>query len=212
MIMSKKKNVLVAGANGSTGRIIIDLLKKSEKYQPIAMVRKPEQKEHFEKENVTTVLADLEEDLNQAVKGADKVIFAAGSGGKKVVEVDQEGAKRFTDAARNAGVEKFVMLSSMGADNPGISEELGDYLRAKGNADNYLRNSGLDFTIVRPGALTDEDGSGKIQLKEKLDKQESISRANVARTLVEVLDNDVKQNRVFEILDGETPIEKAVRD
>ncbi len=61
----KKKNVLVAGANGSTGRIIIDLLKKSEKYQPIAMVRKAEQKEYFEKENVTAVLADLEEDLDR---------------------------------------------------------------------------------------------------------------------------------------------------
>ncbi|HKL34683.1 MAG TPA: SDR family oxidoreductase [Salegentibacter sp.] len=209
--MSKKKNVVVAGANGSTGRIIIDLLKESEKYQPIAMVRKQEQKDHFEKENVAAVMGDLEEDLNEAVKGADKVIFAAGSGGKKVIDVDQEGAKRFTDAAKNAGAEKFVMLSSMGADNPGISEELKDYLEAKGNADEYLRQSGLNYTIVRPGALTDEEGSGKIQLKEKLEEQESISRANVARTLVEVLENDVKQNQVFEILDGETPIEKAVR-
>ncbi|WP_282019179.1 SDR family oxidoreductase [Salegentibacter mishustinae] len=209
--MKKKKNVLVAGANGSTGRIIIDLLKESEKYQPIAMVRKQEQKEHFEKENVATVLGDLEEDLNEAVKGADKVIFAAGSGGKKVVEVDQEGAKRFTDAAKNAGVEKFVMLSSMGADNPSIGGELEDYLKAKGNADDYLQKSGLAYTIVRPGALTNEEGSGKIQLKEKLEEQESISRANVAQTLVEVLDNDVKPNQIFEILDGETPIEKAVR-
>jgi uncharacterized protein YbjT (DUF2867 family) len=207
----KKKNVLVAGANGSTGRIIIDLLKKSEKYQPIAMVRKQEQKEHFEKENVATVLGDLEEDLNEAVKGAHKVIFAAGSGGKKVVEVDQEGAKRFTDAAKNAGAEKFVMLSSMGADNPSIGGELEDYLKAKGNADDYLQKSGLAYTIVRPGALTNEKGSGKIQLKEKLEEQESISRANVAQTLVEVLDNDVKPNQIFEILDGETPIEKAVR-
>ena len=207
----KKKNVLVAGANGSTGRIIIDLLKKSEKYQPIAMVRKQEQKKHFEKENVATVLGDLEEDLNEAVKGAHKVIFAAGSGGKKVVEVDQEGAKRFTDAVKNAGVEKFVMLSSMGADNPSIGGELEDYLKAKGNADDYLQKSGLAYTIVRPGALTNEEGSGKIQLKEKLEEQESISRANVAQTLVEVLDNDVKPNQIFEILDGETPIEKAVR-
>ncbi|MGM1055499.1 MAG: SDR family oxidoreductase [Bacteroidota bacterium] len=209
--MSNKKNVLVAGANGTTGRIIIDLLKESEKYQPIAMVRKQEQKDHFEKENVAAVLGDLEEDLSDAVKNADKVIFAAGSKGKNVIGVDQEGAKKFTDAAKKSGVGKFVMLSSMGADNPTISEELEDYLRAKGNADDYLRNSGLDYTIVRPGALTDEDGSGKIQLKEKLEKQGSISRANVAQTLVEVLEDDVKQNQVFEILDGETPIEKAVR-
>ncbi|PRX52365.1 SDR family oxidoreductase [Salegentibacter salegens] len=209
--MSKEKNVLVAGANGTTGRIIIDLLKKSDKYQPIAMVRKQEQKEHFEKENVTAVLADLEEDLSNAFKNVDKVIFAAGSGGKNVEGVDQEGAKKFTDAAKNAAVKKFVMLSSMGVDNPSIGGELEDYLKAKGNADDYLKNSGLAYTIVRPGALTDEEGSGKIQLKEKLEKQESISRANVAHTLIEVLDDDIKQNQVFEILDGETPIEKAVR-
>lgn len=209
--MSNKKNVLVAGANGTTGRIIINLLKESEKYQPIAMVRKQEQKDHFEKENVAAVLGDLEEDLSHAVKNADKVIFAAGSKGKNVIGVDQEGAKKFTDAAKKAGVGKFVMLSSMGSDKPTISEELEDYLRAKGNADDYLRNSGLDYTIVRPGALTNEDGSGKIQLKEKLEKQGSISRANVAQTLVEVLEDDVKQNQVLEILDGETPIEKAVR-
>ncbi|MBI6117872.1 SDR family oxidoreductase [Salegentibacter maritimus] len=206
----KKKNVLVAGANGTTGRIIIDLLKKSDQYLPIAMVRKQDQKEHFENENVTAVLGDLEKDLNEAVKGADKVIFAAGSGGKNVKGVDQEGAKNFTNASKNAGVKKFVMLSSMGADNPSIGGELEDYLKAKGNADDYLQKSGLAYTIVRPGALTNEEGSGKIQLMNKLEKQESISRANLARTLVEVLEDNVKQNQVFEILDGETPIEKAV--
>ncbi|MFZ0490578.1 MAG: SDR family oxidoreductase [Salegentibacter sp.] len=209
--MSKDKNVLVAGANGNTGRIIINLLKESKNYLPIAMVRKQEQKNHFKKENVSTVLADLEEDLSRAVKNAEKVIFAAGSKGKNVVGVDQEGAKRLIDAAKNAEVKKFVMLSSMGADNPTISEELEDYLRAKGNADDYLRDSGLDYTIVRPGALTDEEGTGKIQLEEKLEKQGSISREDVAQTLVEVLEDGVKQNRVFEILTGEVPIETAVR-
>ncbi len=209
--MSKEKKVLVAGANGNTGRIIINLLKESKNYLPIAMVRKQEQKEHFKKENVSTVLADLEEDLSHAVKNADKVIFAAGSKGKNVVGVDQEGAKRLIDAAKNAKVKKFVMLSSMGADNPTISHELEDYLRAKGNADDYLRDSGLDYTIVRPGALTDKEGTGKIQLEEKLEKQGKISREDVAQTLVEVLEDGVKQNQVFEILTGEVPIETAVR-
>ncbi len=211
MIMSKEKNVLVAGANGTTGRIIIDLLKESKNYQPIAMVRKQEQKDHFEKENVMTVMADLEEDLDHAVKNADKVIFAAGSKGKNVIGVDQEGAKKLTDAAKKAGTGKFVMLSSMGADNPSISDELQDYLKAKQNADNYLKASGLEYSIVRPGSLTDDGASGKIQLKEKFENQGSISRADVAKTLVEVLDDDVRKNQVFEILSGETPIEKAVR-
>lgn len=209
--MSTKKNVLVAGANGSTGRIIVDLLKKSDNYQPIAMVRKQEQKVRFEKENVSTVMADLEEDLSHAVKNVDRVIFAAGSKGKNLIGVDQEGAKKLTDAAKNAGTGKFVMLSSMGADNPSVSDELKEYLQAKQNADNHLKASGLNYTIVRPGSLTDEASTGKIQLKKKLDNQGKISRADVAKTLVEVLDDNIKHNEVFEILGGDTPIDKAVR-
>lgn len=99
----------------------------------------------------------------------------------------------------------------MGADNPSISEELQDYLQAKQNADNYLKESGLKYSIVRPGSLTDDGATGKIQLKQKFEDQGSISRADVAKTLVEVLDDDVRKNEVFEILSGETPIEKAVR-
>lgn len=209
--MNKGKKVLVVGANGNTGKIIIDLLKKSETYQPIAMVRKQAQKDHFEKQGVSTVLADLEEDLNHAVKNIDKVIFAAGSQGKNVVAIDQEGAKSLTNAAKDAGVAKFVMLSSMGVDNPSESDDLQDYLRAKQNADDYLRSSGLNYSIVRPGRLTDDAGNGKIQLKEKLKSQGSIPREDVAQTLTEVLDNNVKQNQIFEILSGEEPIEKAVR-
>lgn len=208
--MSERKNVLVAGANGTTGRIIISLLKKSENYQPIAMVRKRDQKDHFEKRGVSTVLADLEEDLSHAVKNADKVIFAAGSKGENIIGVDQEGAKSLIDAAKDAGLEKFVMLSAMGADNPAVSDDLDDYLRARQNADDYLRSSGMNYSIVRPGHLTDEDGTGKIQLNEKLKIQGSISRADVAKTLVEALEDGVKQNQVFEILSGEVPIEKAV--
>jgi uncharacterized protein YbjT (DUF2867 family) len=209
--MSERKNVLVAGANGTTGRIIIDLLKKSETYQPIAMVRKQDQKDHFEKQGVSTVLADLEEDLSQAVKNTDKVIFAAGSKGENIIDVDQEGAKRLIDAAKVSGLEKFVMLSSMGADDPAVSNVLEDYLRAKQNADDYLKASALNYSIVRPGALTDDDGTGKIELKEKLEKSGSISRADVAKILVEVLKDDVRQNQTFEILSRKMPIEKAVR-
>jgi uncharacterized protein YbjT (DUF2867 family) len=209
--MSERKNVLVAGANGTTGRIIVDLLKKSEGYQPIAMVRKQEQKDHFEKNNVSTIVADLEEDLSHAVKNTDKVIFAAGSKGQNIIGVDQEGAKRLINAAKDAGLEKFVMLSSMGADKPAESAKLEDYLRAKQNADNHLKASGLNYSIVRPGHLTDDDGTGKIQLNEKLKIQGSISRADVAKTLVEALEDDVRQNKTFEILCGEVPIEKAVQ-
>jgi uncharacterized protein YbjT (DUF2867 family) len=207
---NEKENVVVAGANGTTGRIIINLLKESKIYNPIAMVRKQEQKDRFEKENVLAVLADLEKDVNHAVKNASKVIFAAGSKGKNVFGVDQEGAKRLIDASKNAGVRKFVMLSTMGADDPSVSNTLEDYLKAKQNADEYLKSSGLNYSIVRPGSLTDKEGRGKILLKEKLEIHGSISRADVAQTLVKALEEDVKKNQVFEILAGETAIDNAV--
>ncbi|MBK5245191.1 MAG: SDR family oxidoreductase [Eubacteriaceae bacterium] len=207
----EKQNVLVAGANGTTGRIVINLLVKSETYQPIAMVRKQDQKDYFEKNNVSTVLADLEGDLSYAVKNAHKVIFAAGSKGKNVLGVDQEGAKRLTDAAKDEGASKFVMLSAMGADDPSRNKDLQAYLEAKKNADDYLRASGLDYTIVRPGHLTNEEGTGKIQLKKRFENPGKISRADVAKTLVDVLEDGVMQNQFFEIIAGDTSIEKAVR-
>jgi uncharacterized protein YbjT (DUF2867 family) len=212
MMDTEKKNILVAGANGTTGRIIIHLLKESESYKPIAMVRSQEQKKYFEEKNVSAVIADLEADVNPAVKKIDKVIFAAGSKNKNVIGVDQEGAKRLIDAAKNAAVKKFVMLSSMGTENPFIGGALEDYFKAKQNSDNYLKNSGLIYSIVKPGALTNEKSTRKIQLKEKLENQGSISRADVAHTLVEVLEDDVKQNQVFEIITGNTSIKKAVID
>jgi len=207
---TEKENILIAGANGTTGRIIIHLLKQSESYKPIAMVRNQEQKKYFEEKQVSAVIADLEADVNPAVKKIDKIIFAAGSKNKNVVGVDQEGAKRLIDAAKNAGLRKFVMVSSMGTENPTKGGELEDYFKAKQNADDYLKNSGLTYSIVKPGALTDEKSSGKIQLKEKLENQGSISREAVAQTLVEVLKDDVKQNQVFEIITGDTHIKEAV--
>jgi len=206
----EKENILIAGANGSTGKIIVQLLQNSSVYRPIAMVRKEDQKVQFEKDGVTTVLADLENDVSHAFDKVDKVIFAAGSKGKNVFGVDQEGAKRLIDAGLKAQIKKYVMLSSIGADKPSISNELEDYLKAKQNADEHLRASGLDYTIVRPGQLTDHSGSGKIQAQEKLGKYGEIARADVAKTLVEALGDGIMQNEVFEIIAGETPIEKAL--
>ena len=207
----EKQNILVAGANGATGQIIIETLQQSEHYQPIAMVRKEDQKQKFEQQDVKTVLADLEEDVSHAMKGIDKVIFAAGSKGKNLKGVDQEGAKKLVDAALDAKVEKYVMLSSIGADNPSVSDELEDYLKAKKNADEYLMKSGLQYTIVRPGYLTNDDASLSVKLEEKLDQPGKISRADVAKTLVEVLEQDVKKNKIFELIKGDTSIEEAVR-
>jgi uncharacterized protein YbjT (DUF2867 family) len=207
---NQKQNILVAGANGTTGKIIVKLLKDSEDYRPVAMVRKQEQKESFELRGVSAVVADLESDLNHALKDIAKVIFAAGSKGQNLIGVDQEGAKRLTDVAKQAEAKKFVMLSSMGADDPSANKDLEEYLVAKHNADEHLKKSGMAYTIVRPGALTDDEGRGTIQLEEKFGEPGSISRADVAHALVEVLRDDTQSNQVFEILAGETPIEAAV--
>ena len=220
------ENILVAGANGTTGKKIVTLLESSQYFNPVAMVRKKEQQEQFEKRNIKTVLADLEEDVSHTIENIDKVIFAAGSGGKKVnidkvifaagsggkkvKEVDENGAKKLIDASKNTKVKKFIMLSSMGADNPEEAEDLKEYLQAKHNADVYLRDSNLPFSIVRPGSLTDDKGKGKIELSEKLNKSGEISRDDVAQTLVRVLHDSATVNETFEIIKGDTLIGKAI--
>ncbi|WP_310992143.1 SDR family oxidoreductase [Aequorivita marina] len=205
------EKVLVAGAHGTTGKKIISILKESNTYEPIAMVRKKEQVQEFENNNVKTLLADLEQDVNEAPKGMDKVIFAAGSGGKNVYDVDQEGAKKLIDASKKENVKKFVMLSSMGADSPEVAIDLKDYLKAKHNADEHLKKAEMPlFSIIRPGALTNNDGNGKIQLENKLNKRGEIPRQDVAETLVASLDDSVAKNKTFEILEGDTQIKTAL--
>jgi uncharacterized protein YbjT (DUF2867 family) len=204
------ENILVAGANGTTGKKIVNLLKSSQYFTPVAMVRKEEQKAQFQKENIKTILGDLEDDISNTVNGIDKVIFAAGSGGKKVIEVDQEGAKKLITASGKSNIKKFVMLSSMGAENPEKAEDLQDYLKAKHNADEYLKASDLTYTIVRPGSLTNDKPTGHIELKKSLNKSGSISRDDVAQTLVRSLHDDAAINQTYEIIEGDTIIGKAL--
>ena len=204
------ENILVAGANGTTGKKVVNLLKASQYFNPVAMVRKEEQLSQFKNEGIDTVLGDLEEDLTHTVKNIDKVIFAAGSGGKKVVAVDQEGAKSLMDVSKKANVKRFVMLSSMGADNPNAAEDLKEYLKAKHNADEYLKQSDLNYMIVRPGTLTNEKGTGKISLKKHFEEHGTITRDDVAQTLVHSLHENAGTNETFEILEGDTLIGKAL--
>lgn len=204
------ERVMVIGANGTTGKKIINLLKASQYFEPVAMVRKEEQIAQFKDDGVATVLADLEQDVTGTLKNIDKVIFAAGSGGKKVVEVDEKGACKMVDDSLSNHIKKFVMLSTMGADEPSKANDLKEYLKAKHNADEYLKSSTLTYAIVRPGSLTNEKGTGKIKLAESLKTSGSISRDDVAQTLVRSLHDDAPKNITFEILEGETLIGKAM--
>ncbi|WP_091258514.1 SDR family oxidoreductase [Flavobacterium omnivorum] len=205
------ENILVVGANGTTGKKIVAILNVSNNFHPIAMVRKEEQQAYFKAQNIETVLGDLKGDISSVFnRPIDKVVFAAGSAGKNVLGVDQEGAKKLIDASKKANIKKFVMLSSMGADKPEAATQLQEYLKAKHNADEYLKTSGLDFSIVRPGSLTNEAALNTIELQEKLNKRGEISRDDVAQTLVQTLDDTVASNATFEIIKGETSIGKAL--
>ena len=208
------EKILIVGANGSTGKRVIEILNNTQSFEPLAMIRKEEQKSIFDDMDVESVLADLEqEDLSPALKGIDKVIFAAGSGGHtgpdKTTAVDEEGAIKIIDASVKAGVKKFVMLSAMNADEPSKNPDLEHYLKAKAEADKYLRNSGLNFTIVRPGALTDDLGMGKVKVAEKVERGE-ISRDDVAFLLVMSLADPLAHNKTFEAIEGDEPIKTAL--
>lgn len=196
------ENILVVGATGTTGKKVVGLLKTSKYFEPVAMVRKESQVDEFLVQDIKTVVGDLEEDVSHTVLNIDKVVFAAGSGGKNVVQVDQEGAKKIIDAAEAGGIRKFVMLSSMGADQPEKVPELKEYLKAKQNADEYLQESSIPYVIIRPGSLTNEEGTGKIQMGKSLNKQGSISREDVAKVLTKALNDDGPVNEVFEIIAG----------
>jgi uncharacterized protein YbjT (DUF2867 family) len=205
------ENILVAGANGTTGKKVVTLLNESPYFNPIAMVRKVEQQAYFKAKNIETVLGDLEGDISPLFNDSfDKVIFAAGSGGTNVIGVDQEGAKKLIDASKKANIKKFVMLSSMGADKPEEATQLQEFLKAKYNADEYLKVSGLNYSIVRPGSLTNEPALTTIELEGKLNKWGEISREDVAQTLMQTLDDNVANKATFEIIKGDTLIGKAL--
>ena len=207
--------VLVAGANGNTGRRVTRLLADGPR-EPVAMIRDAEQEPRFHDAGVETVLADLEEAVDHAVEDVDAVIFCAGSGAEtplaKTRSVDRDGAIRLADAAEAAGAERFVMLSSMGADPDAEGGGMNVYYRCKGVADEHLRGTGLTHTVVRPGRLTDAEGTGLVDASESLGRRGEIPRDDVARVLVASLELATVFDRTFEVLSGDTPIQAALEE
>lgn len=205
--------VLVAGANGSTGFRLVRRLAGGP-HDPVAMIRDGGQRGRFEEGGVETVLADLEQPLDHAVQGCDAVAFCAGSGAgtslQKTRDVDRDGAIRLVDAAADAGVRRFVMLSSMGADPGAEGGGMNLYYRCKGVADEHLRETLPGHVIVRPGRLTEEPGTGKIEVARELGRSGTASRDDVAAVLARSLELDELAGRTFELLEGETPIAEAL--
>lgn len=206
-------NVLVIGANGQVGRNIVKELAATN-HKATAMVRKEEQIDEMKKLGATNVvLGDLEKDFSGAYDGVDAVIFAAGSGPKtgadKTLTIDLWGSVKAAQYAQEKGVKRFVQLGSVGSDNPDAGgEAMKPYLVAKRTADDLLKTTDLDYTIVRPGALSDEEKSGKIEVsRDGFSSLEgrSIPRADVAHVLVDVLDRNNTYRKVFEVLQGDQP-------
>ena len=211
--------VLVAGAHGKTARRLVRILAE-DGHEVRGLVRKEEQMPDVEADGAEPVLVDLEEEevegaVGEAVEGCDAIVFAAGagpgSGAARKETMDYGGAVKLIEAAEKHGVRRYLMLSSMGAEDPeGREEAMRPYLSAKARADERLRESGLEYTIIRPGRLTDEEGTGRIVAAEALGRRGEISRDDVARTFAAALEAENTFRRTFEILAGDTPIREAL--
>jgi uncharacterized protein YbjT (DUF2867 family) len=205
-------DVVVAGGHGQIGLRLLRLLAE-EGHRARGLVRNPEHVQDLADVGAEAVLCDMEEldDLSGCCAGADAVVFAAGagpgSGPERKRTVDYGAAVKLIDA----GVRRYVMVSAMGVGRPDQwSEEMRPYYEAKAGADERLAESGLDYTIVRPGGLTDDPGTGRIEVGTDLDYG-SIPRDDVAAVLLAVLKTPTSIGKTFELVSGDTPIEEAVR-
>jgi uncharacterized protein YbjT (DUF2867 family) len=209
-------DVVIAGGHGKIALRLLRLL-SDRGDRARGLIRNPAHAADLEAVGAEPVLCDLEQDDDVArhVEGADAVVFAAGagpgSGPARKRTMDLGGAVKLIDAARANGIARYVMVSSMGAGQPErASGVMRPYIEAKAEADERLVASGLDHTIVRPGRLTDAPGTGRVRAGLDIGSGE-VTRDDVAATLLAVLDADNTVGKIFDLLDGETPIEEAVR-
>ncbi len=210
-------NVLVVGANGRTGRHILPLLKQAG-HTPRAMIRDYDQRDGLKALGAEIVSGDLEKPLGYAVGDSRVCIFAAGSGSKtgpeKTIDVDFHGAVRLIETCERKKIRRFIMLSSMNTDDPQSGpEKLRHYLSAKAAADERLRMSLMDWTIVRPGYLSDAPSHEMLEIAPSLGSLEgagSVSREDVAKVLAACLARDNTFAKTFDVLEGKTPLHDAL--
>lgn len=210
--------VLVVGANGQIGRILVNMLHESDEYTVRAMVRSEEQGKELANRGIEHVVADLEgtvDHLAEAAKGCDAVVFTAGSGGHtgadKTLLVDLDGAVKMIEAAEQIGISRFLMVSALQAHNrDNWNERIKHYYAAKHYADRVLANSSLNYTIIRPGGLLNEPGTGKVSAAENLGRS-TIPREDVAKTIFAALKEEKTYRKGFDLVSGNTPIEQALK-
>jgi uncharacterized protein YbjT (DUF2867 family) len=209
--------VAIAGGHGQVGRRLTRRL-SARGDRAIALIRDPDHADDVRADGGEPVVCDLEaaevDEVAKAIASADAVVFAAGagpgSGPERKETMDHGGAVKLIEAARADGIGRYLMVSSMGADPDREADDaFGAYQRAKGRADAALRASGLEYTIVRPGRLTDDPGSGRVRVGEHVGRGE-VPRDDVAGVLVAALDAPGTVGTVFEVVSGDVPIAEAL--
>ncbi|WP_301108819.1 SDR family oxidoreductase [Sporosarcina sp.] len=211
--------VLVVGANGQIGKHLVTLIQDHEKMEAKAMIRKQEQASFFEELGAETALVDLEgeiDDITKAAEDVDAIVFTAGSGPKtgpdKTILIDLDGAVKTIEAAKAANVKRFIMISSYDTTRKAIQEassSFAPYVAAKHYADEWLRGADLDYTIVHPGALTNDAGTGKIEAAATVEPSE-VARENIAQVILACLENDATIGKEFQVVNGDTPVKEAI--
>jgi uncharacterized protein YbjT (DUF2867 family) len=208
-------NVLVVGGHGKVGMRLLRLL-ADRGDTARGMIRKPEQAADLEQIGAQPVICDVEavDDISEQVAGSDAVVFAAGagpgSGPERKRTVDLGAALKLIAACQRTGVSRYLMVSALGVDRPGFyGPEMKPYGDAKREADEALIASGLGYTIVRPSFLTDDPGTGRIEVATGLDRGQ-VTRDDVAATFVAVLDEPRTKELAFDLVNGDTEIATAI--
>ncbi|WP_406414625.1 SDR family oxidoreductase [Streptomyces sp. NBC_01614] len=211
--------IVIAGGHGQIA-LRLERLLAARGNEVAGIIRKAEQGDDLREAGAEPVVLDLEsasvEEVAAQLRGADAAVFAAGagpgSGTSRKDTVDKGAAVLFADAAVQAGVRRFVVVSSMGANPAHKGDEIFDvYLRAKGEADEYVRGlDALDWTILRPGALTNDAGTGLVRLEAHTGRG-PIPRDDVAAVLAELLDTPATAGLTLELISGSAPVPVAVK-
>lgn len=211
--------VFVIGANGKVARHFADFVKEDETLEEVAMIRNTAQKPFFDERGIETVYLDLVkdsiDDLAQAMKGSDAVLFSAGAGGvgyDQTILIDLDGAIKAMTAAEQAGIDRFVMVSTFRTGRAEMAKDnsLQIYTIAKNYADEWLKNrTQLAWTIVHPGILVDTAGTDQIKVGTDFEINE-IPRQDIASALVETFKNDDTIKKEFEVLAGDDTVEAAI--
>ena len=181
-------------------------------HKVLAPVRSPNKLSDIQNENLTVTEQDLEKDFSAHFEGVDVVVFTAGSGGNtgadKTLMIDLWAARNAVNYAKAAGTAKFIMVSSIGADDPdAVESAIKPYLVAKHMADEHLINSGLHHVILRPGTLLNEPGTHLVSTDMPLNKDDAvIPREDVATAIVESVARENNDNLITYLFKGDTPI------